>query len=73
MTSTRKKSRVEQKRATRQKILEAARRLFATQGISATRTVDVAKAAGGLFGLVFTVDSREEAAISEIAAALSQK
>lgn len=45
--------REEQKRLTRRRILAAANRLFAEQGILATTTMDVARAAGVAHGTVF--------------------
>jgi len=47
------KGRLAQKARTRGRLLEVAARLFASKGILATRTVDVARAAGVSHGTVF--------------------
>jgi len=46
-------TREEQKRRTRQRLIEVALERFAERGIGATRTVDVARAAGVAHGTVF--------------------
>jgi len=70
-------TRKQQKERTRRKLLAAARSLFAQQGIGATRTVDVARAAGVAHGTVFThFPTREdlvEVVVGEFAAAVAMR
>src|SRR5215203_1408635 len=56
------------KAATRRKILEAARRLFAEQGYDATTTRDVAAAAGIASGTLFNYFATKEAIVACLAA-----
>jgi AcrR family transcriptional regulator len=70
-------TRKQQKERTRQRLLDAARSLFAQQGITATRTLDVARAAGVAHGTVFThFPTREElveVVVGEFAAAVAMR
>jgi AcrR family transcriptional regulator len=54
--------------ATRQRILEVARALFASQGFDATTTRDIAKAAGIATGTMFNYFSSKEAVVGSLAA-----
>lgn len=54
--------------ATREKILEVARQLFASQGFPATTTRDIAKAAGLATGTMFNYFSSKEAIVGSLAA-----
>ena len=58
--------REEQKRLTRRRILAAANRLFAEQGILATTTMDVARAAGVAHGTVFAHFPGREDLVAEV-------
>jgi len=53
--------------ATRQKILEVARQLFASQGFHETTTRDIAKAAGLATGTMFNYFSSKEAIVGSLA------
>jgi AcrR family transcriptional regulator len=54
--------------ATRQRILEVAQGLFASQGFDATTTRDIAKAAGIATGTMFNYFSSKEAVVGSLAA-----
>ena len=54
--------------ATRQRILEVAQELFASQGFDATTTRDIAKAAGIATGTMFNYFSSKEAVVGSLAA-----
>jgi AcrR family transcriptional regulator len=54
--------------ATRQRILEVAQELFASQGFDATTTRDIAKAAGIATGTMFNYFSSKEAVVGSMAA-----
>lgn len=54
--------------ATRQRILETAQELFASQGFDATTTRDIAKAAGIATGTMFNYFSSKEAVVVSLAA-----
>jgi len=54
--------------ATRQKILDVAKELFASQGFDATTTRDIAKAAGIATGTMFNYFSSKEAVVGSLAA-----
>ena len=56
------------KAATRERILEAARRLFAGGGYDATTTRDIARAAGIASGTLFNYFSSKEAVVAGLAA-----
>ncbi len=58
----------ETKAATRQRILEAARQLFATGGFDATTTRDIADAAGIATGTLFNYFATKEAILASLAA-----
>jgi AcrR family transcriptional regulator len=58
----------ETKAATRQRILEAARQLFATKGFDATTTRDLADAAGIAAGTLFNYFTTKEAVLASLAA-----
>jgi len=53
--------------ATREKILEVARQLFASQGFHATTTRDIARAAGLATGTMFNYFSTKEAIVGSLA------
>lgn len=53
--------------ATRQRILEVARELFASKGFDATTTRDIAKAAGIATGTMFNYFSSKEAVVGSLA------
>ena len=54
--------------ATRQRILEVAQELFASQGFDATTTRDIAKAAGIATGTMFNYFNSKEAVVGSLAA-----
>ena len=54
--------------ATRQKVLEVAKELLASQGFDATTTRDIAKAAGIATGTMFNYFSSKEAVVGSLAA-----
>lgn len=59
-------TRQEQKLRTRRRLISVARELFADQGITATRTVDVAKSASVAHGTVFTHFPTREDLVSAV-------
>src|SRR5262245_42972073 len=58
----------ETKAATRQRILEAARQLFAAKGFDASTTRDIADAAGIATGTLFNYFPTKEAVLASLAA-----
>ena len=68
--------RTEQRQRTRQHLIETALALFEARGVAATRTLDVAEAAGVSHGTVFahfpTREALVEAAVAELGQAFGE-
>ncbi len=66
-------TRAAQKQHTRQRVIDAATHLFATQGLASTKTVDIAKHAGLSHGGVFVHFKSRDALLSEVVSSIGRE